>query len=137
MANANTTQMQKQEAQAPQGAEFTRARRVFMPRTDIYETADGIVLLADMPGVDDKSVDITLENNLLTITGRVQNLDEELKGYRLAYEEYEEGDYQRVFTLSDEVDREGIDASVKNGVLRVHLPKSVKARMLKIAVKAE
>ena len=133
---ANTTQLQKQEAQAPQGAEFTRTRRVFMPRADIYETPDGIVLLADMPGVDEKGVDLTLEKNILTITGRVE--PEVLpENARLAYEEYEIGDYQRVFTLSDEVDREGISASLKNGVLRVTLPKAGAAKTRKISVKAE
>jgi HSP20 family molecular chaperone IbpA len=128
--------MQKQEAQAPQGAEFTRARRVFMPRADIFETADAIVLVADMPGVDEKGVDITLEKNVLTISGHVEP-EKVAENARLAYEEYEVGDYQRVFTLSDEVDREHIEAALKNGVLRVTLPKAGAAKTKKISVKAE
>jgi HSP20 family molecular chaperone IbpA len=128
--------MQKQEAQAPQGAEFTRARRVFMPRADIYEIPEAIVLVADMPGVDEKGVDITLEKNVLTISGHVEP-EKVAENARLAYEEYEVGDYQRVFTLSDEVDREHIEAALKNGVLRVTLPKAGAAKTKKISVKAE
>ena len=133
---ANPAPMQKQEAQAPQGAEFTRARRVFMPRADIYEMPEAIVLVADMPGVDEKGVDITLEKNVLTISGHVEP-EKMAENARLAYEEYEVGDYQRVFTLSDEVDREHIEAALKNGVLRVTLPKAGAAKTKKISVKAE
>src|SRR4051794_14263018 len=133
---ANPAPMQKQEAQAPQGAEFMRTRRVFMPRADIYETPEAIVLVADMPGVDEKGVDITLEKNVLTITGHVEP-ESMPENARLAYEEYEVGDYQRAFTLSDEVDREHIEAALKNGVLRVTLPKAGGAKTKKISVKAE
>ena len=133
---ANPAPMQKQEAQAPQRAEFTRARRVFMPRADIYEMPEAIVLVADMPGVDEKGVDITLEKNVLTISGHVEP-EKMAENARLAYEEYEVGDYQRVFTLSDEVDREHIEAALKNGVLRVTLPKAGAAKTKKISVKAE
>lgn len=133
---ANPAPMQKQEAQAPQGAEFTRARRVFMPRADIYEMPEAIVLVADMPGVDEKGVDITLEKNVLTISGHVEP-EKVAENARLAYEEYEVGDYQRVFTLSDEVDREHIEAALKNGVLRVTLPKAGAAKTKKISVKVE
>jgi HSP20 family protein len=133
MANETTT-MQKQEAQAPKGAEPTRQRRVFMPRADIYETPESIVVLADMPGVDDKSVDVTLENGVLSIYGRVgeSKLSE---GARLAYAEYDIGDYQRAFTLSDEIDQAKIEAYMKNGVLRLTLPKAGPARAHKIPVK--
>lgn len=127
------TPLQKQEAQAPQSA---RARRVFMPRANIYETPDAIVLVADMPGVDEKGVDITLEKNVLTLAGRVEAETAQPKG-RLAYEEYEVGDYQRAFTLSDEIDRDRIEASLKNGVLHVTLPKANAAKTKKISVKVE
>jgi HSP20 family protein len=128
-------QAEKQELQTPEGAENTRTRRVFMPRTDIYETKDAIVVLADMPGVDDKSIDVTLEKNVLTINGFV---DSEIpSGYSLTYAEYAVGDYRRIFTLSNEVDRDGITATVKNGVLKLVLPKSVQTKARKIAVKSE
>ena len=64
--------MVKQPAATPAGTERTRARRVFVPRVDIYETSEAIVLLADMPGVDER-VDITLERNILTLVGQAAN----------------------------------------------------------------
>jgi len=116
------------------GAERTRDRPAFVPRADIYETDDAIFIVADMPGVDESSLDITLENNVLTINGYVEPVPPQ--GYSLVYSEYREGDYVRSFRLSDEIDRSGIDATLKDGVLRLHLPKVKEARMRKIAVKA-
>ena len=125
----------KQEVPHPVETERTRVRKVYIPQVDIYETKDTIVLVADMPGVDEKSVDITLEKNVLTITGDVLQTD--YKGYNISYAEYETGDYQRAFTISDEVDRDKIDASVRNGVLKVTLPKAEKAKVKKIVIKAD
>jgi HSP20 family molecular chaperone IbpA len=118
-----------------EGVAQSRSARAFIPRADIYETADTIVLLADMPGVDEKSIDITLEKNVLTIDAPVE--PEVPPGYKLAYAEYATGNYHRVFTLSDEVDRDGIEAAVKNGVLKLTLPKSQKAKARKISVRPE
>lgn len=126
-------ELEKQEVEAPEGVERTRNRQVYVPRVDIYETADNIVLLADMPGVDQESIDITLEKNILTITGYIDWRPPE--NFELAYAEYRVGDYHRTFALSDEVDRDGIEATMRNGVLRLVLPKSAEARMRKIAVK--
>jgi HSP20 family protein len=132
-----TQQVALQEAEkrevAETDAERTRDRLAFVPRADIYETDDAIFVVADMPGVDESSLDITLENNVLTINGCVEPL--ELEGYTLTYAEYREGDYVRSFRLSDEIDREGIEATLKDGVLRLSLPKVTEARTRKIAVK--
>jgi len=132
-----TRELQVQETQKQEiiegGAERTRARACFVPRADIYETDDRIVVVADMPGVDENSVDITLENNILTISGYVEPVEPE--NYSLAYAEYRVGDYQRSFTLSDQIDQDRIEATVKDGVLRLHLPKAGPAAR-KIAVKA-
>lgn len=126
-------EMQKREASSPVETERTKARKVFIPRVDICETKDAIVLLADMPGVDEKSVDITLEKNVLTLSGRVE--PETYEGRRAAYVEYEAGDYERAFTLSDEIDRDKIEASVKDGVLKLTLPKAEPVKLRKISVK--
>ena len=115
-------------------SERTRDRLAFVPRADVYETADEIVVIADMPGVDENTVDITLENGVLTINGYVEPV--ELEGHSLGYAEYQVGDYQRAFSLSDQIDREGIEATVKDGVLRLHLPKVTESRVKKIAIKA-
>ena len=124
----------KQEVVTEDGVERTRSQRVYIPRTGIYELEDAILVVANMPGVDENSVDITLEKNLLTIKGYVE--DNAPKGYTLTYSEYEVGDYERSFTLSDEIDREHIEAEVKDGVLHLHLPKAAPVMAKKIAVKA-
>jgi HSP20 family protein len=120
---------EKQEVEAT-GAERTRERLAF----DIYETAEAITVVTDMPGVDETSVDITLDKNVLTITGYVEPMQPE--GYSLAHAEYNIGDFERAFTLSDRIDREGIEATVKDGVLRLVLPKitEAKSRMIPISV---
>ncbi len=131
---ANDTQLQTQGPQAMERAERTRTRPVFSPRADIYETTGAIVVVADMPGVAEDGVDITLERNLLTLKGTVPVPTRE--GYRLGYGEWEDGDYERTFVLSEGVDREGISATVKDGVLRLTLPKAREALSRKIPVMA-
>lgn len=114
--------------------ERIRNVKTFVPRVDIYENKDALYMIADMPGVDEKTVDIELEKNLLTITGRVEN--GRIADATMMYSEYEIGDYERVFTLSDEIDRDKIVASVKNGVLRLELPKAEKVKPKKISISA-
>ena len=124
----------RQDADMAEGVERTRARRAYIPAASIYETEDKVVVVADLPGVDEQSVDITLEKNELTINAYVEAKQPE--GYTLAYAEYEPGDYRRTFILSDEVDRNNIEASVKDGVLRLVLPKAPDFKARKINVKA-
>ncbi len=125
--------LQKNEAELEKVVERTRAKRVFTPAVDIVEQKDYILLFADMPGVDEKSIDITLDKDSLTIHGSVEA--ETHKGYSLAISEYGTGDYERTFTVSNEIDREKIIASVKDGVLRLTLPKAAVAGTRKIPVK--
>lgn len=126
--------IQKQEVRESDLPERTRTRRVYIPRVDIYETDDSVVLLADMPGVAQEQVDITLEKNILTIVGYVDATQRD--GYGLSYSEYSEGDYERTFALSDEVDRNRIEATMKDGVLRLILPKAEEVKTRKIAVRS-
>lgn len=109
--------------------------KVYFPRADIFESQDKIVVITDMPGVSEKNVDITLENNVLTINGYLEQ--RKFEGYNLAFAEYEKGDYKRAFTLSNTIDREGIEAAFKNGVLTLTLPKSKSSQAKKITVKAQ
>jgi len=131
-------EMEKKEAKAPEGAtgavERTRTRKVFDADVDIIERGEEIVVIADMPGVDEKSVDITLEKNILSIYGKVEG--ETPEGLALRYSEYALGDYRREFSLTDEIDRNRIKATVNNGVLRLVLPKAEAARTKKITVTA-
>lgn len=128
------TERDQKEVEVQRGAENTRPRQVYVPRADIYESEDRLIVVADMPGVDEKSIDIMLENNILTINGFVQPGRHE--GYSLALAEYGVGDYRRAFTLSNAIDREGIEATVKAGVLTLTLPKSKSLLPKKIIVKA-
>lgn len=132
---SSIAERKKEELNSMQGGEHTRNKRVFIPSADVYETQETIFVIADMPGVNENSIDITLEKNVLTIHGFTQPHTHQ--GLKLVYNECPEGDYRRVFLLSDEVDRDGIQAKVKNGVLKLVLPKSPTARARKIAVRAE
>jgi HSP20 family protein len=129
-----TMEIEKQEVTTAEGTERTRECRCFIPHSDIYELDDQIVIVADVPGVNDSSIDVTLEKNILTINAQVDPVIPQ--GYSLSLAEYEVGDYQRSFRLSNEIDREKIRASVKDGVLRLYLPKAGEALARKIEVKA-
>ena len=83
--------------------------------------------------VDEKSLEITLEGNVLKLVGRTQ--DPQMEGYSLRYAEFEPGDFERTFALSSRVDPERISASIKNGVLRLGVPKLQPAQK-QIQVKA-
>jgi HSP20 family molecular chaperone IbpA len=129
-----TKELQKTGTGTVEQAERTRERQVFSPRADVYETGEEIVVMADMPGVREDSVDITLEKNVLTIQGKVEAPSRE--GFQRAYGEFEDGDYERSFALSEGVDRNSIKATVKDGVLRLALPKAKEVAARKIPVKA-
>jgi len=105
-----------------------------VPPTDIYETKDAVVMLLDMPGADPDSLDVTLEKRELTIS--VRSMISAPEGYTPVYVEYREGNYERAFTLSDQVDSARIDAMLKDGVLRLNLPKAASAQAKKIEVKS-
>ncbi len=126
---------QKKPAQSPVETERTRNRRVYVPKVDIVETGESMVIYADIPGADEKSVEVTLEKNVLTITGKVANQD--FQGRSLSYSEYDVGDYERAFTISDEVDRDRIEAVVKNGVLKLILYRAPVAEAKRITVRTE
>ena len=125
----------KEQAQTPAQTERTKNTKVYIPKVDIYENKEKIFLIADMPGVDDKSADVMLEKNILTISGTVE--PSSYPGYSMGYAEYDLGDYQRAFTISDEIDRDNIEAKMKNGVLRITLHKAERLKTKKIAISAE
>lgn len=133
-AKVEQAPVQKQESSNPNGSERIHARKVFVPLVDIVETDQALVLFSDMPGVDESGVDVTIEKNILTIKG---NLGEERPhGFKPGYEEYGVGDYERSFTLPNEIDREGIQASMRDGVLTLTLPKANQAVARKVTVTA-
>lgn len=123
---------EKQEVRAP--AEQTKPGPVFSPDVDIFENDRAIVLLADMPGVKSKDLNIDLHENTLTITGDV--LPFEGKDEEDIVIEYEIGRFTRQFSLSEVIDQNKIEAKLEDGVLRLTLPKVEKAAPRKITVKA-
>lgn len=131
----NKLEYQREPARTPVETERTRNRKVYVPKADIIETGESMVLYADMPGADEKSVEVTIEKNVLTIAGTVT--PQGVEGRSIFYAEYDVGDYERAFTISDEVDRDRIDAVVKNGVLKLTLHKLPQAEARKITVRTE
>lgn len=122
------------EKKSPAAADRAEDRPETSPAVDIYDRGQELALYADMPGVNENDLEITLEKNVLTIYGRSQAAAAP-EGYRARYGEYRIVDYRRAFTLSNEIDQEGIQANLKNGVLTLTLPKKP-AQVRKIEVSA-
>ena len=110
-------------------------RFVFTPPIDIYETDEGLVLLADLPGVSLDSLELQVQDNKLILFGRVKAPVPDAA--ELRYQEYQVGDFLRSFILSDEVDHDRVTATLTNGVLRVWLPKANRAQARRIRVTPE
>ena len=113
--------------------EQTRPGPMFIPAVDILESTEEITLLADMPGVSSDKVTIDLHEDQLTITGEVEQQGTDRETYLL--KEYETGRFHRSFTLSDRIDQDRISAAMRDGVLRLVLPKAEKAKPRRIEVK--
>ncbi len=109
-------------------------RNVVAPATDVYERDDALVLVADLPGLTEQDVEITVENQVLTIKGQAATADDAQQD--LLYQEFEAVAYERSFTLSDDVNAEKIEAVMKQGVLKLTLPKAERARPRKIQIEA-
>ncbi len=123
------TALKKKEAQPMAPA---KNRPEYIPATDIYEKEDAILVRCDMPGVAQENVDIQLEHNELKITGTqseesMENLD------RLATE-YDQGVFRRTFEVPHQIDRDRIEAKLRNGVLDIVLPKAEEAKPRKIEI---
>jgi len=123
----------KQEVQE-RDKEQTRPGRYFLPDVDIFETEDGLRLWADMPGVDQKDIEVTLKDGMLTIEGIVSV--DMYRNLHPVYTEYNVGNYYRQFVVNEDIDAGRIEARIRNGVLEVALPKAETAKPRKIAVKA-
>jgi HSP20 family molecular chaperone IbpA len=113
-------------------AEPTRPGTLFMPAVDIFESEEEITLLADMPGVSGGRVNIDLQEGQLVISGEVEPETSDQEKYLTR--EYEVGRFHRHFSLSDRIDQDRITATMKDGVLRLILPKAEKAKPRKIEV---
>lgn len=106
-----------------------------VPAVDVAEKDDAFVVSAEMPGMTENDIQVLLSGDMLTIKGDKRREHEEKSEARYLSERGY-GEFQRVFSLSDNVDRENIVASFDNGVLTVTLPKSAKAAPRKIEIRA-
>jgi HSP20 family protein len=108
---------------------------VLRPPVDIYEDAEGITLMADMPGVSREGLNIEVDKDMLLIEGDARiDMPE---GMEALYADVRTPRYRRSFTLSGELETGAIDASLKDGVLSVHIPKRAEVRPRRIEVRAE
>jgi len=135
MAETESKALQsKEKVTLSTAAEQTKPGIVFTPAVDIFETEKELTLLADMPGVKSENLTIGLNKNILTMSGEVEAPEGENETEVLR--EYDTGKYFREFTLSNEIDQSRIDAVLKDGVLRLMLPKVEEVKPRKIEVKA-
>jgi HSP20 family protein len=121
----------KEKVELQTAAESTRDVPSFVPAVDIYESPEAITLVADMPGVGPENVLIDVHDNQLTLRGTVSMEGEK---ERLLLQEYGVGDYVREFTLGKAIDQSKIEATMKNGVLTLTLPKAEAIKPRKINV---
>lgn len=108
--------------------------RYLAPAVDIYETEDGLTLLADLPGVDAKDLSVTVEDGILTLQAKREEVANGHENTHL-WREYRLTNFWRQFQLSDEVAQDKIKADLKNGVLTLFLPKAEEVKPKKIEVK--
>ena len=135
MAEMDTREIatkEKQQLAKPQ--EQTRPGRYFVPDVNIYEFDESLKLWADMPGVKEQDVNVTLKDGVLTIVGQVAT--DMYAGLRPMYTEYNVGNYHREFSLNENIDESKIRATLRNGVLELELPKKEKARPRQIEVRS-
>jgi HSP20 family molecular chaperone IbpA len=129
---AEKTVATRSQQRTPPSREETRSQEQYVtPPVDIYETAEGLVVKADLPGVAKENLDVRVENNLLTIRGKSAHVAPGEPIYR----EYELVNFFRQFELNERVDQAKISADLKHGVLTLQLPKAEEVKPRKIDVK--
>ena len=130
--------MSQQELQAQHKREVEKKQestmpvRDFVPVTDIFETEQALTVVLEMPGVSKESVEVGVENDVLTLTGRIDS--SKYEGLQPLYTEYNIGNYSRSFQISSKIEQEGIKAELKDGVMTLVLPKAEKAMPRRISV---
>jgi HSP20 family protein len=112
--------------------EKTVPARYYVQNTDIYETDDALTVVMEIPGVEKKDVDVSIENDVLRVEGRIDFAKYE--GLEPLYTEYNVGHFARAFTLSNKIDQQQIAAQLDDGVLTLTLKKAKEAMPRKIAI---
>src|SRR5271165_4221731 len=132
MASMQELQVQ-QKRELEKKEETTIPARVFVPTADIYETADALTVVMEMPGVDKANLDVHVEDDVLKVEGKLDF--SKYQGLQPVYTEYNIGHYARSFSLSSKIDQSKIGAELKDGVLSLVLPKVQEAKPRTIQVK--
>jgi len=117
------------------GAEEEGLAAAWAPAVDIYETEDKVVLKAELPGLKKEDIDIQVRENTLTLKGE-KKFEKEVKEENYHRVERTYGSFQRSFTLPNTVKQEGIEATFKDGILEVSLPKAEEAKAKKVTIKS-
>jgi HSP20 family protein len=112
--------------------EATIPARTFVPTADIFETEPALTVVMEMPGVDKSNVDISIEDGVLTVQGRLDF--SKYEGMQPLYTEYNIGHYRRSFSLSSKIEQDRISAQMQDGVLTLLLPKAEEAKPRRISV---
>jgi HSP20 family protein len=132
MAGQQELQVQ-QKREVEKAQEPTMPTRAFLPNTDIFETEDALTLVLEMPGVDRGNIDVSVENGVLTVEGKI-NFDK-YAGLQPVYSEYNIGPYRRSFRISSRIDQDKIKAEIRDGVITLVLPKAEEAKPRRIEVR--
>jgi HSP20 family protein len=131
MSDLQELQVQ-QKRELEKKTEGTAPGRIFLPTTDIFETPEALTVVLEMPGVDRNSIEASVENDVVTIQGRIDFAKYE--GMQPVYTEYNVGHYARSFEISNKIDQSKISALMKDGVVTIVLPKAEQAKPRKIQV---
>ncbi|MGA2192483.1 MAG: Hsp20/alpha crystallin family protein [Nitrospirota bacterium] len=118
------------------GESVSMDRGTWVPPVDIYETENDIMLVAEVPGMDEKDIDIELRDNVLTVKGE-RGMERTVKEDSYHRVERTYGSFSRSFTLPQTIDSERITATTKKGVLEIKMPKAVKARAQQIKIESD
>ena len=121
------------ESYRGEGQDESLSTSSFAPAVDVYEGEHTVTLKIEVPGIDEKDIDVRIENNVLTVHGeRKIEKEEKEENYRRVERQY--GSFTRTFTLPNTVDSENVSATYDKGVLKVGLPKKAEAKPKQIKV---
>ena len=126
------------ESYGPEGREESLTSTTFAPPVDVYEDEHNVTLKIEVPGIDEKDIDLRIENNVLTVHGeRKFEKEEKEENFRRVERQY--GSFTRTFTLPQTVDTENVSATYEKGVLKISLPKKAEAKpkQIKVSVGSE
>lgn len=122
----------QQKRELEQKQEATVPARYFIPNTDIYETDQALIVLLEMPGVDKGNIDVSVEDDVLDVEGRIDFA--KYQGLTPIYTEYPVGHYRRGFALPNQIDQHKISADMSDGVLTITLPKVEEVKPRRISI---